>query len=999
MKKTLKVFALTALAFTMIFTSCKKDVKPNIDVVQVEASKITVEAYPCENRIFWTPVSNADYALYKNGERVDDRYIKDFSCVDTNIVDGVEYEYKIITTPKADFEIKNEFGDQVTALGGSNKTAYYTKGNSASAKVTAIVPATTITSKDGVTTAITAVDLIDFDKKAKKTSKVTADNFVFDLKDNYFYYSFPMVDYLDYYVSCYRGNEKDYILFEDAVEDTIQSYYKGKSELITEPGDYTLVLEVSKAGYADTVIEAKTPITVKTLDVATATGTPKVEYIDGGKTARIWWTPAKKADGSVWAPANYNVYSVDRNNNYTSVLSDTVKVNVLDVDREWKWNDSYGYSEEFLKTNTVYYVDYALPEGEDNLIKNFCVVLSSEDGIEKGKKTCKLESANIEIAEGKGTGKPTAKYIDEDTACIYWTPAKNNDGKDWPAANYTLYTIDETGFWTKVDLPKETTIKTEIIDGTEYYCVNLPIADTTKKYKFGVQLSDGAKKEEGKTVELSADPIDVATPTTGLNVAYVPNSDVARVWWTPATNENGDNWPAANYNVYSIDENGFWTKKETVDIKSAIRSDEDKDGDPVGKEVYYVEFNIEDTTKEYNFGIELADGDKKETRLQTTRPLAAKVLEFATRTGNPSAEYISEDTVRIWWTPATKKSDESELAPTNYTVYVKDENGFLDTITDIEVKEDSKVGDVVYYLEYTVEDNEEAYTFEVVLTINGDYVDIKEEEVKAKKSTETTVFDAENNAKVNFTSLDNADLFANDAVLSITLAKDEKVDFVKYKVLNKSDDFIFPAEALLDSAFVELTVAEEYYGANKFIVKDLKEGDRIVFLYSIVEEDKEPICEITSINVVDTSDVVDTFKDAINDLNDLNDPITILDAYDQADDKKSNVTVSFDLSTSSLKYKDNWKVQIFYAKLANDDNSVKWNEIKVPDFEENAAKDLYVAKIEKVLEIDTKVDFNPFDGDFARYKDTYAIKYVYTCEGISEPIEEVFTKTFEKERQ
>ena len=195
MKKTLKVFALTALAFTMIFTSCNKDVKPNIDVVQVEASKITVEAYPCENRISWTPVSNADYALYRNGSKLNIN-ANSFIYVDENIVDGVEYEYKIITTPKADFEIKNEFGDQVTALGGSNKTAYYTKGNSASAKVTAIVPATTITSKDGVTTAITAVDLIDFDKKAKKTSKVTADNFVFDLKDNYFYYSFPMVDYL-----------------------------------------------------------------------------------------------------------------------------------------------------------------------------------------------------------------------------------------------------------------------------------------------------------------------------------------------------------------------------------------------------------------------------------------------------------------------------------------------------------------------------------------------------------------------------------------------------------------------------------------------------------------------------------------------------------------------------------------------------------------------------------------------------------------------------------
>lgn len=998
MKKTLKVFALTALAFTMIFTSCKKDVKPNIDVVQVEASKITVEAYPCENRISWTPVSNADYALYRNGSKLNIN-ANSFIYVDYNIVDGVEYEYKIITTPKADFKIKNEFGDQVTALGGSNKTAYYTKGNSASAKVTAIVPATTITDKDGVTTAITAVDLIDFDKKAKKTSKVTADNFVFGLKDNYFYYSFPAVDYLEYNVSCYRGNEKDYILFNDAVSN-IEGPYNGKakSKLITEPGDYTLVLKVTKAGYADTVIEAKTPITVKTLDVKDPTEKPKVKYIDGGKTARIWWTPATKADGSNWASANYNVYLVDRENNYTSIISETVKVDILDTIRD----------SNNVEDKDFYYVDYVLPEGESNLIKNFCVVLSSEDGIEKiekDKRTCILESVDIEIAEG--TGDPTAKYIDEDTACIYWTPAKTSDGKNWPTVNYTLYEVNETGFWEKKVLPEGTTITEAIIDRKEVYCVNVEISDTNRKYGFGVQLADGDKKEVAKYGYLDPRLLDILVDENGNKyftgnpqVAYI-NENTARIWWTPAVKKDKKDWPAENYTVYTIDENGFWTK-ETVDIKSTIND---------GKDVYYVEFNIEDTTKEYKFGIELADGDKKESVGRLSCTLAAKTLDIADSTGNPSAKYISEDTVRIWWTPATKESDESEWAPANYTVYVKDENGFFDTITDIEVKEDSKVGDVVYYVEYTVEDNEEDYTFEVVLTIDGDYVDIKEtEEVGAyKESPETTVFDA-SKAEVEFTSLDNTDLFNNDAVLSITLAEDQKVDFVKYKVLTKSDDFIFPAEALLDSAFVELTVAENYYDwmdkdnddtttESKFIVKNLKEGDRIVFLYSIVEEDKKPICKITSINVVDTSDVVDTFKDAIDDLDDLNDPISITPTYNRADDK-SNWTVSFDLSTTSLEVKDNWTVQIFYAKLANDDNSVVWKEIEVPDFALNEAKDTYVAKTkEVVLEIDTEVGYDPFDGDFTGYEDTYAIKYVYTCEGISEPIEEIFTETRTKERQ
>ena len=228
-------------------------------------------------------------------------------------------------------------------------------------------------------------------------------------------------------------------------------------------------------------------------------------------------------------------------------------------------------------------------------------------------------------------------------------------------------------------------------------------------------------------------------------------------------------------------------------------------------------------------------------------------------------------------------------------------------------------------------------------------------------------------------------MFANDAVLNIYLQDDEKVEFVKYKVLNDSADFVFPQAALLDSEFKELEVKKEYNGDNKFIVKDLKEGDKVVFLYSIVEEDKEPYYGTTTTNVVDTSGVTRS--------------IFIAPKFNQADDK-SNVTVSFDLSTTSLKDYENWTVQIFYAKLNNKDNSVEWKEIVVPAFALNAAKDAYVAKTtEETLVIDTEVGYDPFDGDFYRYEDTYAIKYVYTCKGVSEPIESVNTTTLTKERQ
>lgn len=947
MKRKFKVFVIMALVFTMIFTSCKKEIGPNIDVVQVDASEITVEAYPCENRISWTPVSNADYALYKDGVKLNFETGK-FIYIDTDIRNGVEYEYKIITTPKSDFKIQSEFGDNVTAIGGSNKTAYYTKANSASAKVTAIVPATT---------EITAVDLIDFDKKAKEDSKVSAENLVFNMRDNYFYYYFPIVDYLSYNIYCYRGNEKDVKLFEDSIINIKDSNYNGKSTVITEPGVYTLVLKVSKAGYADTVIESKNQITVKALDVAEPTGEPYAVYIDDGKTARIWWTPAKKVDGSVWAPDNYCVYSVDRNNYYTSILGE---INILDAE----WGDIFASN---LTTDIVYYVDYKLPEGEANLIKNFSVVLFSEDGIEKGKKTCKLEFADIEIHEP--TRELNAKYIDEKTACIYWKPATKFDNNKWAAVNYNVYTIDESGFWKKMVFPEGVSIKSEIIDGQEYYCVNVEIANTNVGYNFGVQLADGNKKEEGLYCYLDALLIDITTHTGEPQVAYI-NENTARIWWTPAIKEDNTEWAAEKYIVYTIDDNGFWTAIKDVEIEKAIND---------GKDVYYVDYAITDTTKAYKFGIELTDGGKKEPRQECELPI--KELDIKDPTGDVNVDYINENKARIWWSPATKKSDESEWATTNYAVYVKDEKAFFNGT--VNVSNDTQNGKVVYYVDYEVEDNEEEYTFQVILTINGEYVNIKEATLNAYKVKEETRFNG--SASTSSEMLDNDDLFANDAVLTISLAEDEEIEFVKYKVLSEAEDFIFPANALLDSAFEELTVAENYNGNSLFIVKDLKEGEKVVFLYSIVEEDKEPYIATAATNVVDTGSV--------------NHSISVTPVFDQKD-SKANVIATFELSTTTLKDFDNWTVQIFYAQCNNEDNSVTWNEIAVPKLALNADKDAYVAKTEEVvLKIDTEAGYNSFDGEFVCYEDTYAFKYVYTCKGVSEPIETTYTLNWLKERE
>lgn len=394
MKKTLKVFAIVACALGMLFTSCSQPQTPsNIEVVTVDATEITVKALPGKNKVTWTPVSNAEYVLYVNGEN---RGInnKDTKYEDPNVVDGKEYTYTVYTIP-AGLKVVSEFNEeQINTIGG-NKVAYYTKGNKSSATVKAIVPPFV---KDGK--LVTALDVIDYDPEAKAEDKVTAENinFFYDEDENSVKFSYPVKDYLKYTYKLYRGNELE-VFGKKATAETIyggstSSKNFGTTATVTAAGEYTLVVEVKYDNYKTSKITAAKKVTVDALDAPVATSDPKAYYIDEGKKARIIWTPAKKADKSDWSPKNYTVYVKDNKNVYTPI--NLVKSTTAGEDGAEITTEEIKTLEGTQKGDKVYYVEYDVPNNKVGY--TFYVVLNDNGKLEAAKKEATL-NAYAEITD------------------------------------------------------------------------------------------------------------------------------------------------------------------------------------------------------------------------------------------------------------------------------------------------------------------------------------------------------------------------------------------------------------------------------------------------------------------------------------------------------------------------------------------------------------------------------------------------------------------------
>lgn len=419
MKKTLKVFAIVACALGMLFTSCSQPQTPsNIEVVTVDATEITVKALPGKNKVTWTPVSNAEYVLYVNGENRALNTNKETNYDDTNVVDGKEYTYTVYTIP-AGLKVESEFDeDKITTIGG-NKVAYYTKGNKSSATVKAIVPPFV---KDGK--LVTALDVIDYDPEAKAEDKVTAENinFFYDEDENSVKFSFPVKNYLGYTYKLYKGNElevfgkkADPFISGNTLSGNTSSKNFGTTATLTAAGEYTLVVEVTCDNYKTSKITAAKKVTVDPLDAPVATSAQKAYYIDEGTKARIIWTPAKKADESYWAPKNYTVYVKDIKNVYTPI--NLVKSTTVGEDGAEITKEEIKTLEGTQKGDKVYYVEYDVTNNKVDY--TFYVVLNDNGKLEADKKEAKL-NAYAEIANVVFNG----------TANVDWTATDNTAKKD-----------------------------------------------------------------------------------------------------------------------------------------------------------------------------------------------------------------------------------------------------------------------------------------------------------------------------------------------------------------------------------------------------------------------------------------------------------------------------------------------------------------------------------------------------------------------------------------
>jgi len=412
MKKAIfKGFAVAALALAVLFTGCSNGNVSSIEEKSVDAVEITAKAYPGYNYVCWSipeKFQSSTVTITRddgtNLSTTGTRYV-----VDTDIKDGVKYTYTAYVAVPSTDPVKWQFsGSSVTNLEdvSTEVKGYYWVGNSSSASVKAINP---ICIKDGK--LMKALDLCDYEEGGDSDFVINEDNIVVEFNEVTGKYdiAFPTKEYLTYTTKLYMGNSIETFGLRNAAADETatavaqgngkpfisdavagQKFYTNDAAVryngpVTNAGEYTVVVTVSavNASYSQSVIKAKNKFTVKALDIPTGTGDVKAGYIDEGKTVRVLWTPAKKADTTLWSEDSYKVYVKDSFGVYTEIApAKKAKVNedgeaVEDDDGNVIMETSLPITKGLQKNDDVYYIDYVVPDSKVQY--KFYVVLSDGD--------------------------------------------------------------------------------------------------------------------------------------------------------------------------------------------------------------------------------------------------------------------------------------------------------------------------------------------------------------------------------------------------------------------------------------------------------------------------------------------------------------------------------------------------------------------------------------------------------------------------------------------
>ncbi|MCQ2572515.1 MAG: hypothetical protein MJ182_01335 [Treponema sp.] len=562
MKKFVKALAVALTAFVVVsLTGCQNGASL-INEINLEAPELTVKAFPGYNYVAWLPVEGAaSVVVYRNdGTKVSGGTDNNNggSYIDTSIKNGAEYKYTAYAFKKSDRSLDVTTPGATTQMGNWDEVILKQSGSKTSASVKAVVPVN----------GTKALDLIDYEGGDQSKFKLNKDNINVELINNEMWVSFPTKAYLKYTVNFYKGNELE--TFDTIVSDVVaantysssttydKNFYTvdgnyAKKLASTAAGEYTVTVKVASllgSDYPESeVITASKKVTIKGLDVTTATSGPVVQYKDKD-TIRVLWSPAKNHNNEAYPASKYSVYYSNTFTNYwKDVSSVTVKVAKVNEDgsavTDKEGNPVYDEKlESLIKANKafnqdVYYIDFDLTKDKvsNEITNTFRVVLKDKDA----------------------DGTPLYEAYKENSVGSFIT---NATGATLSAVNTALEDMDLDGMkndlLVKVEAPNKSTtisaVKYAFVDSTskvlmeEEYTNALTVVDATGTNFFVIK-----DIPVGKYVALYA-----ATTEEGKATAYALRTYTS----TPSVSALGDATQTVSVAFTDVDEDKDLTSKD-----------------------------------------------------------------------------------------------------------------------------------------------------------------------------------------------------------------------------------------------------------------------------------------------------------------------------------------------------------------------------------------------------------------------------------------------------